>query len=57
MEFPRKSLHLCNYFWSETVQCDTNANTQTEFKDCITEYPDDDWEEQRVGGPDENANN
>ena len=24
-------------------------------KDCITKYRDDDWEEQRVGGPDENA--
>ena len=25
------------------------------FKDCITKYRDDDWEEQRFGGPDENA--
>ena len=35
--------------------CDKYAKMQTEFKDCITKYRDDDWEEQRVGGPDENA--
>ena len=35
--------------------CDKYAKMQTKFKYCITKYRDDDWEEQRVGGPDENA--